>query len=107
MDNSLFPSKWKNTIYDEGDLLPVYIYRKRTWEDFCYFDKELPNKNNNNDKKIEDNKVDKENKENIPNNKPPKALASNEATQTLSIQEEEYSWTSDSNKYWVAIINHI
>ena len=32
---------------------------------------------------MEDNKIDEENKENIPDNEPPRALASNEATQTL------------------------
>ena len=36
-------------------------------------------------KKMEDYKVDKENKENIPNNEPPKALVNNEAIQTLLI----------------------
>ena len=57
---------------------------------------------------MEDNKVDEENKKNILNNKPPKALVNNKAVQTLSIQkEEEYNWTSNSDKYQVAIINHI
>ena len=49
---------------------------------------------------MKDNKIDKENKENIPNNKPPKASASNKDIQTLPVQkEEEYSWTSDSDKH--------
>ena len=56
---------------------------------------------------MEDNKIDEENKENIPDNKPPRALASNKATQTSLAQEEEYSWTSNSNKCRVAIMNHI
>ena len=30
MDNALFPSKRKDTVYNEGDLLPIYMYRKRT-----------------------------------------------------------------------------
>ena len=47
---------------------------------------------------MDDNKVDKENKENIPNSEPLRVLASNEATQTSPTQEEEYSWTSDSDK---------
>ena len=48
---------------------------------------------------MENNKIDKENKENILDNKPPRASASNKATQTSPRQEEEYSWTSDSDKY--------
>ena len=35
--------------------------------------------NDNDDEEIKDNKIDKENKENIPDSKPPRALASNEA----------------------------
>ena len=56
------------------------MYRKRTQEDSCYFNKELPSENDNSDDKIKDNKIDKENKENIPNNKSPRVLTSNEAT---------------------------
>ena len=40
---------------------------------------------------MENNKIDEENKENISDNKPPRALASNKATQTSPTQEEEYS----------------
>ena len=83
------------------------MHGKRTREDPCYFDKELPSEDDDSDKKIEDNKIDEENKENIPDNEPPRASASNEATQTLPAQEEEYSWTSDSDKCQVAIMNHI
>ena len=41
---------------------------------------------------MKDNKINKENKENIPDNEPPKVPASNKVIQTLSTQEEkEYS----------------
>ena len=80
IDNALFLPEWKNAVYDEGDLLPIYMHRKRTQEDPCYFDKELSSEDDDSDKEMEDNKIDKENKENIPDNKPPRALASNEAT---------------------------
>ena len=83
------------------------MHRKGTQEDPYYFDEELPSKDNDSNKEIEDNKIDEENKENIPDNKPSRASASNEATQTSPTQEEEYSWTSDSNKRRVAIMNHI
>ena len=89
MDNSLFPSEWRDAVFDEGDLLLVYIYGKGTWEDFCYFDKKLHSEDNDNNEEIKDNKIDKENKENIPDNEPPKALASNKDVQTPSAQEEE------------------
>ena len=49
---------------------------------------------------MKDNKIDEENKENIPNNEPLRALASNKDVQTSPVQEEEeYSWTSDSDKH--------
>ena len=107
MDDALFPPEQKNAVYNEGDLLLVYMHRKRTWEEPCYFDEELPSKDNNSNKEMDNNRVDEENKENIPDSEPPRASACNEATQTSFRQEEEYSWTSDSNKHWVAIINHI
>ena len=47
---------------------------------------------------MENNKIDKENKENILDNKPLRASASNKATQISPRQKEEYSWTSDSDK---------
>ena len=56
---------------------------------------------------MKDNKIDEENKENIPDNESPRASASNKATQTSPVQEKEYSWTSDFDKHQVAIINHI
>ena len=57
---------------------------------------------------MKDNKIDEDNKENIPDSEPPRALASNKDVQTLPAQEkEEYSWTSDSDKCQVAIMNHI
>ena len=78
MNDSLFSPKWKDMVFNEGDLLPIYIYRKGTWENLYYFNKELPSKDNNdNDEKIKNNKKDKENKENIPNNEPLKALTNN------------------------------
>ena len=85
------------------------MHGKGTKEDLCYFDKELPSDDNDDDdKKMKDNKIDEENKENIPNNKPLRAPASNKDVQTLFAQEEEeYNWTSDSDKHQVAIINHI
>ena len=77
--------------YNEGDLLPVYIYRKGTWEDLYYFNEELSSKDNDSNKKIEDNKVDKKNKENIPDSEPSRVLASNKDTQISPRQEKEYS----------------
>ena len=65
--------------------MSIYIYRKGTQKDSYYFDKKLSSKDDNSNKKMKNNKVDKENKENIPNNKSPRVLASNEATQTLPI----------------------
>ena len=82
MNNALFLSKRKDAVYNEGDLLPIYMHRKRTWENPCYFDEELPSEDNDSDKEMEDNKVDKENKENISNSEPFKVSASNETTQT-------------------------
>ena len=109
MDNALFPPERKDTVYDEGDLLPVYMHRKGTREDPCYFDKELPSDNDDDDDdEMKDNKIDEENKENIPDNEPPRASTSKKDVQTLRAQEEEeYSWTSDSDKCRVAIMNHI
>ena len=83
------------------------MHRKGTREDPCYFNEELPSDDNDNDKEIKDNKIDEENKENISDNEPPRVSASNEATQTLPAQEEEYSWTSNSDKHQVTIMNHI
>ena len=80
MDNSLFPPKWKNTVYDKSDLLSIYMHEKGTRENSYYFDKELPSKNNDSNKKIEYNKVGKENKKNILDNKLPKVSASNKTT---------------------------
>ena len=58
---------------------------------------------------MEVNKIDKENKENIPDNEPPKVRFSDEVVQTSPAQEEEeeYSWTSNSDKCQVAIMNYI
>ena len=93
MDDALFPPKWKNAVYDKGDLLPVYMHEKRTREDPCYFDKELPSNDNDDDEEMKDNKIDEENKENIPDNEPLRASASNKVVQILPAQkkEEEYS----------------
>ena len=108
MDDALFLPEWKDAVYDKGDLLPIYIHGKGTWKDPCYFDEELPSDNDDNNEEMKDNKIDEENKENIPNNEPLRALASNKDVQTSPVQEEEeYSWTSDSDKHWVAIMNHI
>ena len=77
MDNALFPPEWKDTIYNEGDLLPIYMHRKGNQEDPCYFDKELPSDDDdddNDDDKMKDNKIDEEN---IPDNEPLRAPASN------------------------------
>ena len=49
----------------------------------------------------------KKNKENIPDSEPFRALASNKAVQTSSIQEKKYSQTSNSDKCQVAIMNYI
>ena len=77
MEDSLFPPKWKDTVFNEGDLLPVYIHRKGTWEDSYYFDEELPSKDNDDNEKMKNNKIDEKNKENISDNKPLRALANN------------------------------
>ena len=77
MDDALFPPKRKDAVYDEGDLLPVYMHGKGTWEDPCYFDEKLPSDDNDDDEEMKNNKIDEENKENIPDNKPPRASASN------------------------------
>ena len=106
MDDALFPPDQKDAVYDAGDLLSIYMYGKETRENPCYFDKELPSKDDDNNKEMEVNKVDKGNKENIPDNKPPTVQFSNEVVQTLPIQEKEYSWTSDSDKCRVAVMNH-
>ena len=100
MDNALFPPERKDAVYNESDLLPVYMHRKGTREDPCYFDEELPSDDDNDNEEMKDNKIDEENKENIPDNKPPRALTSNKNVQTSPVQEEEeYSWTSDSDKH--------
>ena len=65
------------------------MHGKGTWEDPCYFDKELPSDDDNNNEEMKDNKIDKENKKNIPDNKSPRALASNKDVQTSLVQEEE------------------
>ena len=85
IDDALFSPEQKNAIYNESDLLPIYMHKKGTREDSCYFNEKLPSKNNNSDKEIENNKIDKENKENIPNSEPSRALANNEAVQTSPI----------------------
>ena len=109
MDDALFPPEQKDAVFDEGDLLPVYMHGKGTREDPYYFDEELPNDDDDDDnEEMKDNKIDEENKENIPDNEPPRASASSKNVQTLPAQEEEeYSWTSDSDKRRVAIMNHI
>ena len=55
------------------------MHGKRTRKDPCYFDKELPSNDNDDDDddEMKDNKIDKENKENIPDNEPPRAPANN------------------------------
>ena len=100
MDDALFPPEQKDTVYDEGDLLPIYIHRKGTQEDPCYFDKELPSNNDDdNNEEMKNNKIDEENKENILDNEPLKAPTSNKDIQASTTQEEEeYSWISNSNK---------
>ena len=77
MDDALFPPDRKDAVYDKGDLLSVYIHGKGTREDPCYFDKELPSEDDVNDEEMEVNKIDEENKENIPDNEPLRASASN------------------------------
>ena len=59
------------------------MHGKGTREDPCYFDKELPSDDDDDDnKEMKDNKIDKENKEKIPDNKPLRAPASNKDIQT-------------------------
>ena len=84
MDDALFPPEQKDAVYDEGDLLPIYMHGKGMRENPCYFDKELPSNDDgdDDDEEIKDNKIDKENKENISDNKPSRALASNKDIQT-------------------------
>ena len=81
MDDALFPPERKDAVYDEGDLLLVYMHGKGTRKDPCYFDEELPS--DDDDEKMKDNKIDEENKENIPDNEPPRASASNKDVQIL------------------------
>ena len=108
MDDALFPPERKDAVYDEGDLLPVYMHGKGTREDPCYFDEELPSDDDDDDEEMKDNKIDKEDKENIPDDEPPRAPANNKDVQTSPAQEEEeHSWTSDSDTRRVAIMNHI
>ena len=87
------------------------MHGKGTQEDPCYFDEELPSDDDDDDdddKEMKNNKIDEENKENIPDSEPLRALTSNKDVQTsLAQKEEEYSWTSDSDKRQVAIMNHI
>ena len=35
MDDALFPPEWKNEVYNESNLLLIYMYGKGTWEDPC------------------------------------------------------------------------
>ena len=68
------------------------MHGKGTQEDPCYFDEELPSDDDDDDEEMKNNKIDEENKENISNNEPLKALASNKDVQTSPIQKkEEYS----------------
>ena len=70
----------------------MYIHGKGTREDSCYFDEELPSDDDDNDEEIKNNKIDEENKENIPDNKPSRAPASIKDVETSPTQEEkEYS----------------
>ena len=86
MNDALFPPEWKDAVFDKGDLLPIYMHRKGTQEDPCYFDKELPSNNDDDDdKEMKNNKIDKENKENIPDNELPRVLASHKDVQTSLI----------------------
>ena len=85
MNNTLFLPEWKDVVFDKGDLLPIYMHGKGTWEDFYYFDEELSSEDDNDNEEIRDNKIDKENKENIPDNKLLRVLASNKDVQTLSV----------------------
>ena len=77
MNNTLFSPEQKDAVFNKGDLLFVYMYGKGTREDSYHFDEELPSKDDNDNKKMKDNKINEENKENIPDNEPPRALASN------------------------------
>ena len=76
MDDALFPPERKDAVYNEGDLLPIYMHGKGTREDPCYFDEELPSDDDDDDEEIKNNKIDEENKENIPNNEPLRVPAS-------------------------------
>ena len=93
IDDALFPPERKDAVYDEGNLLPVYMHRKGTREDPCYFDEELPSNDDDDNEKMKDNKIDEENKENIPDNEPPRASASNKDIQTLPAQQEEEEYS--------------
>ena len=89
MDDALFLPERKDTVYNKSNLLPIYIHRKGTREDPCYFDEELPSDDDDNDEEIKNNKIDEENKENIPDNKPSRAPASIKDVKTSPAQEEE------------------
>ena len=77
MNDSLFPPKWKDVVFNKDDLLPIYMHRKRTQKDPCYFDEELPSKDDDDNEEMKDNKINEKNKENIFDNKPLKVQASN------------------------------
>ena len=58
IDDALFSPEQKDAVYDESNLLPVYMYRKGTREDPCYFNKELlSNDNDDDDKNDDDNEI--------------------------------------------------
>ncbi|PAV18360.1 hypothetical protein PNOK_0520200 [Pyrrhoderma noxium] len=85
MDDALFPPDRKDVVYDEGDLLPVYMHGKGTQEDPYYFDEELPSEDEANNEEIEVNKIDEENKENIPDNEPLKVRFSDKVVQASPV----------------------
>ena len=72
----------RNESYREKNRGPTYVPRFVTLSD-----------DNNDNEEMKDNKIDEENKENIPDNEPPRASASNKDIQTLPAQEEEEEYS--------------
>ena len=52
MDDALFSPKRKDAVFNKDELLPIYIHRKGTQEDPCYFDEELPNDNDDDNDEV-------------------------------------------------------
>ena len=52
MDNALFSPERKDAVYDKSDLLPIYMHKKGTQKDPCYFGEELFSKDDDSNKEM-------------------------------------------------------